>query len=61
MNIKEWESLNVLCPMCGTRFKEVQFIRIIPPYPILCRKCAEYLAEKSIISGNLILPWGVKE
>lgn len=63
MNTNEWLEHNVLCPVCGERFKDTVFrIGFLFTSPVvMCRACAEQFAEKSCYSGSLLEPWKVGE
>lgn len=61
MNTEEWMEHNVLCPICGERFKDTTYLGFLfTPPVVMCRVCAEHFAEKSCYSGLLFVPWKVK-
>lgn len=62
MNIEEWMEYNVLCPICGERFKDTTYLGFLfTPPVVMCEVCAKQLAEMSCFSGTLFKPWKVEE
>lgn len=62
MSREEWMEYNVLCPMCGERFKDTIYTGFLfTPPVVMCEACAKHIAEMSCYSGTLFEPWKVSE
>ena len=62
MNAEEWMECNVLCPICGERFKDTIYTGFLFTPPVMmCETCAKHFAEISCYSGTLFKPREVSE